>query len=98
MSEWLIALISSSALAVMLTWAFQWGKRGGKVNTRSKELERRANNPQILPECSVIFTEIKENLSNLNGKVDTLVETFQLIAKERQKNDEREHTQGKEKE
>lgn len=90
MSEWLIALISSGALVVMLTWAFQWGKRGGNVNTRLDELERRANDPQILPECSGIFTEIKENLASLDGSVGVMLG----IMKENQKNDEKKHITG----
>lgn len=93
MSEWLIALISSGVLATLFVWAFQWGKSRGNVNTRLNDIERRLDDPQILPECSVIFTEIKENLATLTGKVDTILITMT----KKQKNDEREHTQGKEK-
>ena len=91
MPEWLIALIASGVLAVMLTWAFQWGKRGGNVNTRLNDLERRANDPQILPQCAEIFTEIKEKLASLDGSVGVMLG----IMKESQKNDEKKHIQGR---
>lgn len=92
MSEWLIALIASGALAVMLTWAFQWGRRGGGVNARLDDLERRANDPQILPQCAEIFTEIKEKLASLDGSVGVMLG----IMKENQKNDEKKHITSKE--
>jgi len=92
MPEWLIVLISSGALAVMLTWAFQWGRRGGNVNTRLGDLERRANDPQILPQCAEIFTKIKEKLASLDGRVGVMLG----IMKENQKNNEKKHIQSKE--
>ena len=72
----------------LLVWLFLWGKRTGSMNTRLDNLEGNQSNPQILPECNVIFTEIKENLASLEGKMGIIL----LTMKENQKNNEKKRT------
>lgn len=91
MSEWVIALIASGALATLLVWAFQWGKKRGNVNNRLKNLEGWVSDPPMRPECSEVFTEIKENLASVSSKVDTML----VMMRENQKNNEKKHTQGR---
>ncbi len=57
----------------ILTWVFRWGRRTDKVNNRLESLEKKAANPGVLPQCADTFTEIKEGLSNLNGKVEAIL-------------------------
>jgi len=99
MSEWLIALIASGALATLLVWAFRWGKKGGNVGARLKEIEKRLDDPPIRPECSDIFTDIRKSLfgldskvANLDGKADVVLQ----VMRENQKNNEKKHIEGKE--
>ncbi|MBU0778241.1 hypothetical protein KKF82_08280 [Patescibacteria group bacterium] len=81
----IIATIFGLILVNVLFWVFAWGRRTGGVNQRLKHLENAEANSQILPECNEIFTEIKERLSGLGGKVDVLLMTM----KENQKNNEK---------
>lgn len=73
-------------------WVFAWGRRTGGVNHRLKTLEGLQENPTILPECTEIFTVIRGGLSNLDGKVSTLLLSYQ----ENQKNSEKKHLRKKE--
>lgn len=82
--EWAIGL-AGLIIVNILTWTFLFGRRGGRVNNKIKNIEDRLDNPQILPQCTEIFTEIKEKLSNLGGKLEILLG----IAKENQKNNEK---------
>ena len=86
MTEW---IISGAIIIVVnvLVWAFVFGKILGRTNTRLSNLEKGQHNPTILPECSGMFTEIRERLANLDGKVDTIL----LMTRETQKNKEKEH-------
>jgi len=72
----------------VLIWVFLFGKRTGKVNNRLSVIEEKLSNPQVLPQCTEIFTEIKEKLSYLAGNVETIL----LVIKENQKNVERKRT------
>ena len=86
--EWAIG-IGGLIIVSVLTWTFLWGKKVGWVDTKIKVIENKLSNPQILPECNEIFTEIKENLSNLTGKVDIIL----LTMRENQKNNEKKYIQ-----
>ena len=86
--EWAIG-IGGLIIVSVLTWTFLWGRRVGQVNNKIKVIEGKLNNPGILPECNEIFTEIKENLSNLTGKVDIIL----LTMRENQKNNEKKYIQ-----
>lgn len=90
MVEWIISG-ASLLLVNIFAWVFFLGRGLGKTNTRLNQMEKRLNSQEILPECSQIFTEIKEKLSGLEGKVDILI----LTIKENQRNKEKEHTEGK---
>jgi hypothetical protein len=76
----LIALIGLIVIN-LLVWVFAWGRGVGKVNTRLTVIEEKVNNPQILPDCNIIFTEIKEGLSNVGGKVETILTLMQVNQK-----------------
>ena len=84
--EWAVGIIGLIIVSV-ITWTFLWGRSVGQVNTKIKNIENKLSNPQILPECNEIFTEIKENLSNLTGKVDIIL----LTMTENQKNNEKKY-------
>ena len=73
MPDWLIAILVSGILLTLIAWSFQWGNKRGCNNARLNGLESRVNNPPIRPECSEIFTEIKENLANLDGKMELVL-------------------------
>lgn len=90
-----VAFIAFIGLIIMnvLVWVFAWGRSVGKVNTRLKVVEEKVDNPQILHACSEIFTEIKEKLAKLDGKVGTIL----IVMKERQKNDEKKRVRRKSK-
>lgn len=88
MMQWqLVGGACGLILANLLGWVFLWGRWRGKVNTRLEHLEKR----DILPECQNIFTGIKEGLSSVTGKVDTVL----LLMKENQKNEEKRNIQGR---
>ena len=74
----------------ILVWAFLWGKTLGKINTRLTVLEKSQDDPPMLPECQILFSEIKEGLANLDGKVSTMLITM----KENQRNSEKKHIGG----
>lgn len=84
MPNWLLPGIGL-IVANILVWAFVWGRRTGRVNQRLMSLEKWFEAPTILPECSGIFTEIKEGLAKVQGKVSTVL----LIMTENQKSSER---------
>ena len=90
MPDWLFPGIGL-VVANILVWGFAWGRRTGKVNQRLDSLEKWFENPTILPECSSIFSEIKEGLAELKGKVSTIL----LITTENQKNSEKKHVKKK---
>ena len=73
--DWTI-LGSGISLIVLnaFLWVFRWGKSTGNVNTRLNNLEEKTGNPDVLPECAETFTQIRENLSGLNGKVETIID------------------------
>jgi len=73
MPTWLIVLMSGGVAVSALTWLFLYARRVGSVNTRLNHLEERNDNPQVLPQCNDIFTEIKENLANITGKVEAIL-------------------------
>jgi len=81
-SDWLIEpaipLIGFIALIVVniVVGAYALGSRRGRTNTRLNSIEERLDNPVILPQCNEIFFEIKTNLANLDGKVDTILRTM----------------------
>ena len=83
-------LIGLAVLVVLniFAWVFASGKMTGRVNTRLNNIERRLDDPPILPQCQELFTEIKEGLSQLNGEIKTLLITM----KGYQKDNERKHT------
>lgn len=68
-------------VANILFWVFLWGKRVGRVNQRLNNLE----NPQILPECQVIFNEIKEKLGECVGRLDIISNVLKINAKEEER-------------
>ena len=72
MPQWMLG-ISGLVIVNILIWVFLWGRRTGNVNHRLKSLEKKVANPGVLPECVEVFTEIKEKLSNLTGKVDVIL-------------------------
>jgi len=84
MPDWLLPGIGL-IVANVLVWAFVVGKTYGGVKTRLKAVENKQANPEILPECNKIFTEIKEGLAELQGKVSTIL----LIMTEKQETPER---------
>lgn len=57
----------------LLLLAFRWGRSTGKVNNRLTSLEGKLDNPDVLPQCSETFAHIREGLSNLDGKVETIL-------------------------
>ena len=69
----------------ILAWAFICGRILGSCNTRLTTLEKERDDPQLLPQCHTLFSNIETQIGNLNGKVDTLL----LIVKEYQGNTER---------
>lgn len=95
--EWVIqpavAFIAFIGLIVvnLLVWVFAWGKRAGRINTKIKSIEGQLANPQILPDCNVVFTEIKEKLSDVGGKVEAIL----VMMKTNQKVDERKRVNSK---
>lgn len=98
MPQWLIAVIASGAFATLLVWAFRWGRTGGNVNTRLDTLEKWVDDPPIRPECSAIFTEIKEGLANLDSKaanLDGKMDVVLQVIKEDQRNNEKKHINNK---
>jgi len=95
--EWIlqpaVALLALAGLVAVnvLVWVFAWGKGRGQTNTRLNAIEEKMGNPQILPDCNEIFTEIKERLAGLEGKVETML----IIMTESQKNSEKEKITGR---
>lgn len=88
MSEWLVPSAFLVVIINILVWVFTWGKLSGRVNTRLNGLEKNQRNPVVLPQCAAMFSDIKESLSNLNGKVEIILITM----KEYQKDSERART------
>jgi len=88
-----VAFIAFIGLIIMnvLVWVFAWGRSVGKINTRLNAVEEKVDKPQILSACVDIFTEIKERLGNLDGKVGTIL----IVMKESQKNNEKKRTRRK---
>lgn len=89
MDPTLIGLIVLVVLNIFV-WVFASGRMTGRVNTRLNNVEKRLDDPPMLPECRELFTEIKEGLSELNGEVKTMLITM----KEFQKNNEKKQTRG----
>lgn len=79
-----IGLIVLVALNIV-AWVFAAGKMTGMTNTRLNNVEKRLDDPKILPQCMELFNELKDGLSTLNGEVKALL----LSMKEYQKNDEK---------
>ena len=86
------ATIGGVIIVNTLIWVFLWGKRQGSVNSRLDDVERKVvmKSCTMYPECLETFGEIKEHLSNLDGKIEVLL----LSLKEIQKNGEKEHFRG----
>lgn len=86
-------LIGLAVLVVLniFVWVFASGRMTGKVNTRLNNIEKRLDDPPMLPECRELFTEIKEGLSQLNGEIKGMLTTM----KGYQKDNERRHTRSK---
>lgn len=80
----IIALIGLIVIN-LLVWVFAWGRGVGGINTKIKNIEEKVNNPQILPDCNIIFTEIKEGLSNVGGKVEAILTMMQINQKTNEK-------------
>ena len=80
--EWLIQPVVAFIGIVILVainvvvWVFAWGRARGTTNTRIEVIEGRLDNPVVLPECNEIFGQIKENLANLDGKVEAILNTM----------------------
>ena len=79
-------IIGGAVVIIMniLVWVFLWGGWRGKVNTRLKAIEDRG----VLPECTEIFTDIKEKLAEVTGNVKVML----LMMMENQKNLEKKRT------
>lgn len=86
MPDWLLPGVGI-IVANVLVWAFVVGKTYGGLKTRLKAVENKQDNPEILPECNRIFTEIKEGLAEVTGKVSAMF----MMMKESQKNLEKKH-------
>lgn len=63
-------------LVNLLIWVFYLGKTRGSTSSRLNAVEERLDDPPVLPQCIEVFTEIKENLSHLNGTVETILRTM----------------------
>ena len=50
-------------------WIFAYGRRTGSHNTKMSNIEKELDNPSILPECTKIFGEIRENLIQVSTEV-----------------------------
>lgn len=68
----LLALLGLIGVNVAI-WIFAFGKNRGRTNTRLDTIEEKFENPQVLPDCVVVFTDIAEKLSALDGKMEVIL-------------------------
>lgn len=71
-----IAIVVGVVINV-LVWVYLFGKRGGTVNERLDNVEKRLDNPKVLDECSSTFTEMGKKLSRIEGKVGVICDILQ---------------------
>jgi hypothetical protein len=88
--SWCVPSAVGLVLVNLLVWVFVWGKTVGRVNTRLNNIEKKQEDPPMLPQCIGLFSEIKEGLSMLNGEVKTMLITL----KEYQTHNEKRDTRG----
>lgn len=88
--SWCVPSAVLLVLVNLLVWVFVWGRTVGNVKARLNSVEKRLDDPPILPQCQELFTEIKEGLSMLNGEIKGMLITM----KGYQKDNERKQTRG----
>lgn len=82
----LLALIGIIGVNIAI-WIFAWGMSRGRTNTRLNVIEEKLDNPRVLPECTETFTEIKQVLSEVSGKVDAILAITTAKGKRRKTNE-----------
>ena len=85
MMAWEIWISIAAVLLVnLLIWVFLFGKTIGRLSNRMCKIENdQQKEPQIMPECYEIFSELREGVASLNAKVDILLDSTGISRRKR---------------